>query len=233
MLARGARLTALECYLSTEREHFWQQEFEISLTAPKLSLVGFSAEYKDAILSSDHLRLGFSAEVSELLHRTGKAQLHERCWTRVTEEPQIIIVHVGADRGAEWETVREPCLHPDPCCLPQSMQKWTVWLLVCRGIPQAVLSGFGEGEGGQVGNRIKGMSCLAFSYALWHACAFISLEKSAKSSCRWLAATFPGLALVLQISICILLCRCERVCVTSCLSWCIFNFIVSLMMEKC
>lgn len=223
MLARGARLTALESYISTERQHFWQQEFEISLTAPKLSLVGFSAEYNDAILSSNLLRLGFSREVSKLLRCIGKAPFHERWWSRLMEEPQIIILHMVADCGAEQETVQEPCLHPDPCCLPQATQKWTIRLLVCRGIPHAVSSGFGEGGGEQVGNRIKERSHLLFSCTHWHSCGFSSIERRAKSSCRWLTATFAGLALVLRISICILRCKCWRACVTSFLSYCILT----------
>ena len=62
--------------------------------------------------------------------------------------------------------------------------------------------------------------------------AFNSVERRAKSSCGWLTTTFAGLALVLRISICILMCRCERACVTSVSSYCIFNVIVTLVVEK-
>lgn len=150
MLARGAGLTALESHLSTEREHFWQQEFEISLTAPKLSLVGFSAGYKDAILSSERLRCGFSAEVRKLLHCVGKAQLRERSWSRAVEELQIIMVH----SCWLWSRARD---HPGavPASRPQSVQKWTIQLLICWGIPHAVPSGFGEGGREWMGNGIK------------------------------------------------------------------------------
>lgn len=91
MLESGAKSTALKSYLSTERECFWQQEFEISLTPSKLSIVGFSAAYKDVIWSSNHLRLGFSAEVSKPLYCKGKAQLSESCWSHVSEEPQSLL----------------------------------------------------------------------------------------------------------------------------------------------
>lgn len=69
MLARGARLTALESYLSTVRELLWQQEFEISLTAWKISLVIFSAEYKEEFGAQTIIR--FYAEVTKLLHCEG------------------------------------------------------------------------------------------------------------------------------------------------------------------
>lgn len=149
MLARGARLTALEPYLSTEREHFWQREFEITLTAPKLSLVGFSAEYKGAVLSTNHLRLSFSAEVSQLLHCVGKAQLHERCWSHVMEEPQIIVVHMIADCEAELETVQELCPHPNVCCLPRPCGNGPFSFPFAEGFPMQYRQDLGSvGENG-------------------------------------------------------------------------------------
>lgn len=155
MLASGARLTALKSCLSTEREQFWH-----SLTAPKLDLVGFAAEYKGAILSSNHWISSFSAEVNRgSLQRPGTASwkglkpCHERilgyCW-----------------ECGSWTVKQSKRLARKTLCLPQSMQKQTFQLF--SRIPHGLSSGFRRGE--WIGGRRKGWSCLCFSFASWHLC---------------------------------------------------------------
>lgn len=130
MLARGVRLTALESYLSTVREQLWQQEFEISLSAWKLSLVIFSAEYKEEFCPQT------------IIHLVSLRRLTSSCSVKVRHNP---VEKVEAMQWKSsglflltwqlWTTVGDQLGKSlELLFFPYFLWKQIIWLLISRRI---------------------------------------------------------------------------------------------------
>lgn len=65
------------------------------------------------------------------------------------EEPQITVMHMIADCGAELETIQELCLHPNLCCLPRPCRNRPFSFLFAEGFPMQSHQDLGSKGGEQ------------------------------------------------------------------------------------